>query len=58
MSTYPKENVDIPQNKNVDLPSKKNNQSSVHDKFYRNKVSNQLFNSDTVNIMFQQSIKM
>ena len=49
MSTYPKTNVDIPQNKDMDIPSRNNNQSSVHDKFYRNKVFNQLFNSDTVN---------
>ena len=49
ISTYPtKKDVNIPQNKDVDIPSKNNNQSSVNVKFPRNKVSNQLFNSDTV----------
>ena len=33
----------------MDIPSKNNNQSSVHDTFSHIKVSNQLFNSDTVN---------
>ena len=32
----------------MDIPSKNNNQSLVLDTFSRNKVSNQLFNSDTV----------
>ena len=32
----------------MDIPSKNNNQSSVLVTFPRNKVSNQLFNSDTV----------
>ena len=48
MSTYPKKDVDIPQNKDVNIPSKNNNQSSVHVKVFRNKVSNQLFKSNTV----------
>ena len=42
MSTFPMKNVDIPQNKDVDIPSKNNDQSSVHVKVPRNKVSNQL----------------
>ena len=41
--------TDIPKNKDVDIPSKNNNQSSVLVKVPRNKVSNQLFNSDIVN---------
>ena len=49
MSTYPKKDVDISQNKDVNIPSKNNNQSSVHVKVLRNKVSNQLFKSNTVN---------
>ena len=48
MSTYPKKDIDIPQNKDVDIRSKNNNQSSVHLRVPRNKVFNQLFNSDTV----------
>ena len=58
MSTYPKKDIDIPQNKDVDIRSKNNNQSSVHLKVPRNKVFNQLFNSDTVKLMFQQTINM
>ena len=43
-----KDDVDIPQNKDVNIPSKNNNQSSLHIKVPRNKLLNQLFNSDTV----------
>ena len=32
----------------MDIHSKNNNQSLVHDKLSRNKLPNQLFNSDTV----------
>ena len=48
MSIYPKKNVNIPQRKNVNILSKNNNQSLVHVTVPRKKVSNQLFNSDTV----------
>ena len=48
MPTYPKKDVDIPQNKDVNIPSKNNNQSSVHVTIPRKKVFNQLFNSDIV----------
>ena len=48
MSIYPKKNVNTPQRKNVNILSKNNNQSLVHVTVPRKKVSNQLFNSDTV----------
>ena len=47
-SRHTQKNLDIPQNKDVDIPSKNYNQSSVRVKVSRNKVSNQLFNSDTI----------
>ena len=48
MSTYPKIDVDIPQNKDVNIPSKNNNQPSVPVKFPPKNVYNQSFNSETV----------
>ena len=48
MLTYPKKDVNIPQNKDVNILSKNNNQSSIHVTVPRKKVSNRLFNTDTV----------
>ena len=43
-----KDDVDIPQNIHVDIPSKNNNQELVPVKLSTKKVSNQIFNCDTV----------